>query len=649
MFDLGFPKDWSTIRKLIFLKRAGIAGGSDPLSTMTGSLVRFTSSASKPVKQIVGAVEPVQDLHGYDNPWPAGGGKNKADPDSFLLTNVTYSNGVYSASDGDTAPRLRFKIQQRTSNGTFIDGTQEVTNYITSVGRISLTTTIVEGAYYLRFANNGSQTEFQIRIPCSQFAVGTTLTFSANITDITVGACKFKDIQIEVGSTATSFAPYTNICPITGWTGANVYGTGVNVWDEEWEQGSIDITTGQNAPSGSSIRSKNYISVKPSESYYFYVGTEKNALLFGYYADKTYKGLIKAGGSNYVQNKVVDIPSDVYYVRFRGVDVSTYSDNISLNSPSSDTSYHAHTGNTLTISFPSRNLVTETLTGKSINDSGQITNYSAKDMHIAKVESGVTYYISATDTGGGCVYGFFTSEPAFGSTSYDGTRTVTNVKTVVAPITGYIAFRSDTGASARIEEGTFPTTDTVYGGSYTVNEDGSGELTITHVLWQKNTADMNNNSDYPGWKECGIADLIGYGFNGQKTQQIMNIGDRYNANTTNTSNTGTLFLSKSAYGKTQDEWKALAIDVQIAVELATPITITFSSVTMLNTLEGVNNMWQDTGDITVQAYGVEIVEPQLNSLQSLNLLLGNGYVNNHTQDDVSDDEALDIILGGNER
>ena len=36
-------------------------------------------------------------------------------------------------------------------------------------------------------------------------------------------------------------------------------------------------------------------------------------------------------------------------------------------------------------------------------------------------------------------------------------------------------------------------------------------------------------------------------------------------------------------------------------------------------------------------------------LQSLNILLGGRYVNNHTEDDVSDKEALNIILGGNDR
>ena len=75
----------------------------------------------------------------------------------------------------------------------------------------------------------------------------------------------------------------------------------------------------------------------------------------------------------------------------------------------------------------------------------------------------------------------------------------------------------------------------------------------------------------------------------------------------------------------------------------TPISTTPQDIT---TLQGRNVMWSDCSNLTVEARGTAV---ELDSLQSLNLLLGNRYVNNHTEDDVSDDEALDIILGGNER
>ena len=38
--------------------------------------------------------------------------------------------------------------------------------------------------------------------------------------------------QLESGSSATAFAPYSNICPITGHTGANVVRTGKNLFNK---------------------------------------------------------------------------------------------------------------------------------------------------------------------------------------------------------------------------------------------------------------------------------------------------------------------------------------------------------------------------------------------------------------------------------
>jgi hypothetical protein len=39
-------------------------------------------------------------------------------------------------------------------------------------------------------------------------------------------------LQIESGSTATTWSPYSNICPISGWTGAKVTRTGKNLLDK---------------------------------------------------------------------------------------------------------------------------------------------------------------------------------------------------------------------------------------------------------------------------------------------------------------------------------------------------------------------------------------------------------------------------------
>ena len=46
------------------------------ISSASGSIASFSDGSASPVTALSVSIEPVQDLHGYDNPWPAGGGKN---------------------------------------------------------------------------------------------------------------------------------------------------------------------------------------------------------------------------------------------------------------------------------------------------------------------------------------------------------------------------------------------------------------------------------------------------------------------------------------------------------------------------------------------------------------------------------------------
>lgn len=71
----------------------------------------------------------------------------------------------------------------------------------------------------------------------------------------------------------------------------NVNGTyrlrGRNLWDEEWEVGSINSTTGQNASSTTRIRSKNYTAVDENARYY-YKTAGTGVYVYEYDAEKNY-------------------------------------------------------------------------------------------------------------------------------------------------------------------------------------------------------------------------------------------------------------------------------------------------------------------------------------------------------------------------
>lgn len=82
---------------------------------------------------------------------------------------------------------------------------------------------------------------------------------------------------------------------------------------------------------------------------------------------------------------------------------------------------------------------------------------------------------------------------------------------------------------------------------------------------------------------------------------------------------------------------------QFLYKIATPLTyqLTPQEVQMLL---GENYVWSSSGDTVSVTY---YAEGNANPLQSLNILLGGNYSNPKTADDVSDKEALEIILGGN--
>ena len=131
-----------------------------------------------------------------------------------------------------------------------------------------------------------------------------------------------------------------NVRPISGWTGANIYATGVNIWDETWEVGSINNTTGANATDKDNIRSIGYISVKPGASLFCYIGVDKNLRLHWYDAEKTQIS------SETAKNSVVTVPAGAEYLRIRTTQTygNTYNNDISINAVPTDTAYHPYVG-----------------------------------------------------------------------------------------------------------------------------------------------------------------------------------------------------------------------------------------------------------------------------------------------------------------
>lgn len=316
------------------------------VGTASGTVASFSDGADDlPIKSLMVDINPVQDLHGYDSPWVAGGGKNllNASADSGSSNDITYTkneDGTYTING--------------TANGTF-------SLVVGSIELVANTQYILNGC-----PSGGSGTTYNARIRDGSyvalgFDVGTgatitpseTKTYYYQITVVSgasVSNIVFKPM-IRLASIADdTYAPYENICPISGWTGCEVRRSGINIWDEEYELGVINEITGNNSGSTTQLRSVNYIPVMPNAPYY--ANTSGNTAIIRFYGyDKTYL----AGASIVANNRVFNTPINACFMRFylNASYGTTYNHDISINYPSSDHNYHPYTGQTISINWES--------------------------------------------------------------------------------------------------------------------------------------------------------------------------------------------------------------------------------------------------------------------------------------------------------
>ena len=138
------------------------------------------------------------------------------------------------------------------------------------------------------------------------------------------------------GTMKSIVVPFTYTQDLHGYAKPWPGGGGVNKWDEVWEQGSIDNSTGKNKAASTGIRCKNYIPVVAGESYYICNLDTANSIRY-YYYDASYVFVSSAN----VNNSVLTIPSGVFYLRIRstGTYGDVYKNDWSVNYPATATEY----------------------------------------------------------------------------------------------------------------------------------------------------------------------------------------------------------------------------------------------------------------------------------------------------------------------
>ena len=162
----------------------------------------------------------MQDLHGQDAPYPAGGGKNKLKNNLTTGTNkgITFtlnSDGtvsVFGTNDGTSYSSKQINTAFQTENGvsyTMSGGVNSDVFIRNVTAGVSATDSSVT------FTGDGNTHHIEIRVS-KDYAITGTVTIKPMI-------C------LSSATDPSTFAPYSNICPISGWTGCNVSRTGKNL------------------------------------------------------------------------------------------------------------------------------------------------------------------------------------------------------------------------------------------------------------------------------------------------------------------------------------------------------------------------------------------------------------------------------------
>lgn len=211
--------------------------------TESGSVVSVSDARKRYAKSLSVALEPIQDLHGYSNPWVGGAGKNLAPfedvlPDGYTKTErgitVTVHNGVVHL-EGVSESQTTWNILDfqsvwnisGISNYPISAGTYSIANGLTC--RISPTNkggtfSITETAYIRGFYIFVSGNKYQQQV--NQDIV----------------------LAITAGSTIpTAWTPYENLCPISGTSSVTAYRAGVDQFDNPQ---SVTLSLGQTVYGG---------------------------------------------------------------------------------------------------------------------------------------------------------------------------------------------------------------------------------------------------------------------------------------------------------------------------------------------------------------------------------------------------------------
>lgn len=204
----------------------------------TGAISTVSDAEPLPLNALKVSVDAVQDLHGYDHPWVGGAGKNKL-PMTMDGIKAANTHGTWSENTC-TYNGVSFEVQTDNGGnvtGIKVNGTASANADMYLTGYYGSTrAAIVSGEYkanlsgivqgielHSGYGNGGFNTvtygnpERVLNATNGVSYVMLRVPSGSNVSNVTVKPM----IRLSTVSDAT-YAPYSNICPISGWDSATI-------------------------------------------------------------------------------------------------------------------------------------------------------------------------------------------------------------------------------------------------------------------------------------------------------------------------------------------------------------------------------------------------------------------------------------------
>lgn len=295
---------------------------------VSDGIASFETDVPANLKKCVVEIDPIQDLHGYDYPWPGGGGKNIC----------------YDAESELFCPANGGSIYQNQGSKTAYAKVTNNTNYVISFSS--------EPPRHSAFGFSEKPAVGVVGEPITITTVSATAyTFNSGDYDYIGfyylqpgGTYTGGSVQIEQGTSPSTFSPYSNICPISGRTGMKVERHGKNLLPNKLnQQTSTTVVLGQ-----TEVFQTHTISLK--------AGT------YTLTVNGTVNGSLYISSDNGLSSRIGTMPTvsftlsedDNISLRIysdNGIDASTVS-SFQLEEGSEATSYEPYTGETYDTTFP---------------------------------------------------------------------------------------------------------------------------------------------------------------------------------------------------------------------------------------------------------------------------------------------------------